>query len=128
MGAGESPGGRRGVDQEELVFTYVRMYPRTYVPTGVRTYVLVYVHTYVHVCGWVFQCLRLYRYVTYVRQLKGGKVDSRKVLFVTALDEHCTWRLVLLHPAAPSAGGALLTVRLRRKWPPKPGPKPFRGS
>ena len=127
-GSGRESGRETGGDQEELVFTYVRMYPRTYVPTGVRTYVLVYVHTYVHVCGWVFQCLRLYRYVTYVRQLEGGKVDSGKVLFGTALDEHCGWRLVLLRPAAPSAGGAQLTSRLRRKWRPTPGPKPFRGS
>ena len=115
MGAGESRGGRRGGNQEELVFTHVRTYPRTYVPTGVRTCLCTYVHTYVHVCGWVFQCLRLYRYVTYVRQLEGGKVDSGKVLFGTALDEHCAWRLVLLRPAAPSAGGAQLTLRLRRK-------------
>ena len=112
MGAGESRGGRRGGTKRSW---YLRTYVRTHVRTYGRTYVLVYVHTYVHVCGWVFQCLRLYRYVTYVRQLKGGKVDSRKVLFVTMLDEHCTWRLVLLHPAAQSAGGAQLTLRLRRK-------------
>ena len=99
-GSGRESGRETGGDQEELVFTYVRTYVPTYVRTYGRTYVLVYVHTYVHVCGWVFQCLRLY---------------SRKVLFVTALDEHCTWRLVLLHPAAPSAGGAQLTLRLRRK-------------
>ena len=107
VGAGDGGGTKRS--------WYLRTYVPTYVRTYGRTYVLVYVHTYVHVCGWVFQCLRLYRYVTYVRQLKGGKVDSRKVLFVTTLDEHCTWRLVLLHPAAQSAGGAQLTLRLRRK-------------
>ena len=121
VGAGDG-GGPRGAG------IYVRTYVPTYVPTGVRTYLCTYVHTYVHVCGWVFQCLRLYRYVTYVRQLEGGKVDSGKVLFGTALDEHCGWRLVLLRPAAPSAGGAQLTSRLRRKWRPKPGPKPLRGS
>ena len=119
MRAGESRGGRRGGNQEELVFTHVRTYPRTYVPTGVRTCLCTYVHTYVHVCGWVFQCLRLHRYVTYVSQLKGGKVtyvrNSGKVLFGTALDEHCARRLVLLHPVALSAGGAQLTLRLRRK-------------
>ena len=103
-----------GTKRSWYLRTYVPTYVRTYLRAYVRTYLCI-VHTYVHVCGWVFQCLRLYRYVTYVRQLKGGKVDSRKVLFVTALDEHCTWRLVLLHAAAPSAGGAQLTLRLRRK-------------
>ena len=120
MGAGESRGGRRGGTKRSWYLrTYVCTHVRTYLRAYVRTYVLVYVHTYVHVCGWVFQCLRLYRYVTYVRQLKGGKVtyvrNSGKVLFGTALDEHCARRLVLLHPVALSAGGAQLTLRLRRK-------------
>ena len=108
VGAGDG-GGPRGAG------IYVRTYPRTYVPTGVRTYLCMYIRTYTFVagCSNAYVCTDMLR--TYVRQLKGGKVDSRKVLFVTALDEHCTWRLVLLHPAAPSAGGAQLTLRLRRK-------------
>ena len=77
MGAGESRGGRRGGDQEELVFTYVRTYPRTYVPTGVRTYLCMYIRTYTFVagCSNAYVCTDMLR--TYVSWKAGRLIAGR---------------------------------------------------
>ena len=115
VGAGDGGGTKRSW----YLRTYVRIHVRTYLRAYVRVCVRMYIRTYTFVagCSNAYVCTDMLR--TYVRQLKGGKVtyvrNSGKVLFGTALDEHCARRLVLLHPVALSAGGAQLTLRLRRK-------------